>query len=171
MADGVELFEIMWKTPHPCEGRHRCTMRRNEDYAGKPTTLVGDRLNTTHGLARTLLFYTARPRVTSGSPSRVAECAMARNQPDFNRWLCLVRAEYLEMPGLQLTRAQVRRLWNLDGETTDALLDELVSRKFLRRTAREAYALAASEGPRTLNRRSAISGIRGTPLAVASREH
>ena len=32
-------------------------------------------------------------------------------------WLPIIRAEYLEFPGMQLTRAQVRRLWNLDEAT------------------------------------------------------
>ena len=36
-------------------------------------------------------------------------------------WVHLVQAEYLEMPGLQLTRAQVRRLWGLEDQTCDAV--------------------------------------------------
>jgi hypothetical protein len=60
-------------------------------------------------------------------------------------WVQLVRAEYLEMPGLQLTKPQVRRLWALEEQTCEAVLNELVSAHFLRRTAREAYVL---DGPR-----------------------
>ena len=46
---------------------------------------------------------------------------------------------YWEMPGLSLTKPQARRLWNLDPETCDALIDEMVSAKFLRRTATDCY--------------------------------
>jgi hypothetical protein len=47
-----------------------------------------------------------------------------------------MRAEYLEMPGLQLTVAQARRLWALDGDTCAALLNALVEQRFLIRTPR-----------------------------------
>jgi hypothetical protein len=55
--------------------------------------------------------------------------------------LRLVQAEYLEFPGLHLTRAQARRLWNLDEETWDAVVDALVAAGFLRQTARAGYVL------------------------------
>jgi hypothetical protein len=54
-------------------------------------------------------------------------------------WVHVIRSEYLEMPGLSLTKQQARRLWNLDPETCDALIDEMVAAKFLRRTATECY--------------------------------
>ena len=57
-------------------------------------------------------------------------------------WLQLIRAEYLESPGLHLTKPQVQRLWGLDPVTCDALLEELVHVKFLKRTHRDAYARA-----------------------------
>lgn len=59
-------------------------------------------------------------------------------------WLQLIRAEYLESPGLHLTKPQVQRLWGLDPATCDALLAELVHVKFLKRTHRDAYARADS---------------------------
>ena len=46
-----------------------------------------------------------------------------------------VRGESLEMPGLQLTISQARRLWALDEETCTALLNALVEQQFLLRTA------------------------------------
>jgi hypothetical protein len=45
-----------------------------------------------------------------------------------------VQGEFLEMPGLRLTEAQARRLWGIDAATCAALLDELVTAKFLFRT-------------------------------------
>ena len=46
----------------------------------------------------------------------------------------IVRSEYLESPGLSLTKRQVQRLWALDGATCDRLLHMLISSGFLRRT-------------------------------------
>ena len=57
-------------------------------------------------------------------------------------WLQLVQAEYREMPGLHLTKPQVRRLWGLNAVTCDALLDALETTRFLRRTSRDGYVLA-----------------------------
>jgi hypothetical protein len=59
-------------------------------------------------------------------------------------WLGLIRAEYLEIPGLHLTRAQVQRLWSLDDVTCDALLQALVDGGFLRLTRAGAYVRADS---------------------------
>ncbi|MBI4520082.1 MAG: hypothetical protein HY701_04555 [Gemmatimonadetes bacterium] len=57
-------------------------------------------------------------------------------------WLRLVRGEYLEMPGLSLTKPQVQRLWGLDKPTSEALLRELVHRGFLRLTEKGTYVRA-----------------------------
>jgi hypothetical protein len=58
--------------------------------------------------------------------------------------LQVVQAEYLEIPGLHLTKPQAQRLWGLDPHTCDALLEALVSAQFLRCTHRGAYVLAGS---------------------------
>ena len=57
-------------------------------------------------------------------------------------WLQLIRAEYLEIPGLRLTKPQVQRLWGLDHVTSEALLSALIDVKFLRRTHQDAYVRA-----------------------------
>ncbi len=57
-------------------------------------------------------------------------------------WLRLIRAEYLEVPGLRLTREQAQRLWSLDALTVEALFAALVDAKFLRCTRQKAYVLA-----------------------------
>jgi DNA-binding IclR family transcriptional regulator len=59
--------------------------------------------------------------------------------------LHLVRSEYLEMPGLNLTRAQMQRLFGFDQPTCDRILNALVTGKFLRRTTRDEYILAGSD--------------------------
>jgi hypothetical protein len=57
-------------------------------------------------------------------------------------WLRLIRAEYLEIPGLHLTAKQAQRLWNLDPAVCDGLLNALLAVRFLRRTSTGAYARA-----------------------------
>jgi DNA-binding IclR family transcriptional regulator len=64
---------------------------------------------------------------------------MVATDVDVSDWLQLIRAEYLEMPGLSLTRQQAQRLWGLDPETCDALLDTMVETRFLRRTSHDLY--------------------------------
>lgn len=54
-------------------------------------------------------------------------------------WLRLIRAEFLESPGLRLTKPQVQRLWGLDDMTSEALLAALVDVRFLKRTTQDAY--------------------------------
>jgi Fic family protein len=44
----------------------------------------------------------------------------------------LLRAEYLEMPGLSLTAKQAQRLWHLDPANCSAVLSQLVASGFLR---------------------------------------
>ncbi len=55
-------------------------------------------------------------------------------------WLQIVRGEFQEIPGLHLTKPQVRRLWGLDAPTCDALLAALVEARFLERRPSGAYA-------------------------------
>jgi hypothetical protein len=46
------------------------------------------------------------------------------------------------MPGLNLTEAQARRLWDLDRDTCSLVLTTLLEQRFLRCTARGAYVRA-----------------------------
>ena len=50
----------------------------------------------------------------------------------------LIRAEYLEMPGLCLTLAQAARLWNIDQGTCLGVLESLIREGFLYRS-RDSY--------------------------------
>lgn len=54
--------------------------------------------------------------------------ACVSSAPDLVR---RVRAEYLEMPGLRLTAAQVERLCGIDGATCTQVLESLVRSNFL----------------------------------------
>jgi hypothetical protein len=64
---------------------------------------------------------------------------MSKN-PIVAEYLHLIRSEYLEMPGLQLTPQQVQRLWNLDTLMCESLLAALTDGRFLRKTAAGRYA-------------------------------
>jgi len=54
-----------------------------------------------------------------------------------------VRAEFLEMPGLRLTPAQARRLWNLEVDVCSDVIDALVAEAFLRWTTSGAVTRVA----------------------------
>jgi hypothetical protein len=57
-------------------------------------------------------------------------------------WVEVMRAEYLDMPGLALSKPQARRLWGLDCEACDLLLDEMVNTNFLKKTPQDLYVRA-----------------------------
>jgi hypothetical protein len=67
--------------------------------------------------------------------------------PPIEQWLRLVRAEYQEMPGLNLTKSQAQRLWNLDAETCEEVLTALETANFLMRTRGDGYVLARVDEP------------------------
>jgi hypothetical protein len=69
---------------------------------------------------------------------------MTAEESSVTEWLRLIQAEYLEIPGLRLTKPQVQRLWGLDPRMCDALLDRLMATNFLMRTRRDAYVLASA---------------------------
>lgn len=50
-----------------------------------------------------------------------------------------IRAEYIESPGLKLTRPQAQRLWGMDRETCDHVLEHMVQSRFLRRRPDDTY--------------------------------
>jgi hypothetical protein len=53
-----------------------------------------------------------------------------------------IRSEYLEMPGLRLTPAQAARLWALDRQTSQRILDGLTVAGFLFKNKEGAYLRA-----------------------------
>jgi hypothetical protein len=61
----------------------------------------------------------------------------------FTRLLLRARAEYLEMPGLRLTTRQAARLWSLDREVCNAILQQLTASGFLGQTPDGAFLLRA----------------------------
>ena len=59
-------------------------------------------------------------------------------------WMRRIQSEFFEMPGLHLTKVQAQRLWSLDSQLCDTLLDALVLARVLEKTKRDAYILAGS---------------------------
>ena len=74
-------------------------------------------------------------------PERQDEQSVVKESRHGNiaRWVELIQAEYNEMPGLQLTKRQVQRLWGLDDVTCEASLRALENQRFLRRTPANVY--------------------------------
>ena len=66
------------------------------------------------------------------------------DQPDVSDWLTRIQAEYREMPGLQLTEDQMRRLWGLDAPTCAVIIAALTGSGFLCETPKHVYVLAVS---------------------------
>ncbi len=63
-----------------------------------------------------------------------------------NDWLLLVRGEYLEIPGLQLTRPQIQRLWGLDDRLCGDVVGALTESRFLRLNPDGHYVRADLHG-------------------------
>jgi hypothetical protein len=59
-----------------------------------------------------------------------------------HRLLQLMRAEYVEMPGLSLDARQAARLWNLPVDASEWLLTRLLQDGFLSLTNRGRYVRA-----------------------------
>ena len=53
-----------------------------------------------------------------------------------------VWGEFVEMPGLRLTPAQASRLWGLDRDACQTVIDALIKRSILRWTTRGELARA-----------------------------
>lgn len=68
--------------------------------------------------------------------------SMVTKQARVDRVLHIVETEYLEMPGLNLTKAQMQRLLGVDVITCDAVLQKLEQDHFLKQTAKKVYVRA-----------------------------
>jgi hypothetical protein len=73
-------------------------------------------------------------------PGRKRSLLKGAMSPSEDLLLQRVRAEYLEMPGLLLTAAQVQRLCGIDPTMCQLVLNALVTAKFLRVKADGRYA-------------------------------
>ena len=63
----------------------------------------------------------------------------------FDTLVQIVRAEFVEMPGMRLTVAQIRRLWHLDDEVCDQLTQHLIDDGFLTQDRKSRLHRAAAD--------------------------
>jgi hypothetical protein len=59
------------------------------------------------------------------------QAALDTSEVVLDEVLMRVQGEFLEMPGLRVTRAQAQRLWALDAVVCEAVLSALVDARFL----------------------------------------
>jgi hypothetical protein len=64
---------------------------------------------------------------------------MKRPAPSTRDWTRIIRGEFLEIPGLHLTRAQIQRLWDLECDACTDVLEALLHERFLQLTADGRY--------------------------------
>jgi Fic family protein len=72
---------------------------------------------------------------------------MRVESPTDSDLLARVRMEFVEMPGMRLTRPQAQRLWNLQQSACDEVLNTLVDEGFLKQASDGAF-LRGGEDPR-----------------------
>jgi len=68
--------------------------------------------------------------------TELARLLLKERAMEFHRLVDRVRNEFIEMPGLQLTLPQAARLWGLDQNASQRVIDALVEGSFLRWTQR-----------------------------------
>jgi hypothetical protein len=71
---------------------------------------------------------------------------MADPEPPPRDPLRTIRGEFLEIPGLRLTRSQIQQLWGLSDRVCAAVLSALLQERFLRLTTDSRYVRAGSYG-------------------------
>lgn len=70
---------------------------------------------------------------------------MSVTEATIRHWIDRVRAEYVEVPGLALTRWQMRRFWQFDGFICDAVVEALVTSGFLRERRDRTFVRMAKQ--------------------------
>jgi len=73
---------------------------------------------------------------------------MSTDRPDVlsEQLLCRICAEYVEMPGMRLSRKQAQRLWGVDEEACVQILEFLVKTRFLKLSGPDTYG-PVTDGP------------------------
>lgn len=58
---------------------------------------------------------------------------MVATEVDVSDDICLIKAEFLEIPGVSLTVRQAERLWHLNAAMCRQIVERLIDEGFLRR--------------------------------------
>ena len=105
--------------------------------------------NQPHATRRAPFHESALPRSAPDpqrtSPAQLLDCIPITGTglpPGISTLLLRIKSEYREMPGLKLTEAQARRLWDLDTHTCSLVLETLIEQRFLKCTATGTYIRA-----------------------------
>jgi hypothetical protein len=86
-------------------------------------------------------FPASDPPSWTGAISRIAWRSNSNE-----RLIRRIRTDFLEMPGLCLTTEQAQRLWGLEPQLCEALLNSLIDSRFLRRTDGGLFVLSTPRG-------------------------
>ena len=73
----------------------------------------------------------ASTTISPSSPTHLLPSAAGTSDSTID----VIRREFGEMPGMRLTRAQIRRLWNLSLSECDRVVDALIADGFLVQTS------------------------------------
>jgi hypothetical protein len=90
------------------------------------------------------------------------------NKPVAPQIIQRIRAEYLEMPGLSLSAAQVQRLCGVDSALCESVLEALVESGFLARRSDGVYGRYRSGD--VSHTRQAKATLQPSVLAIAARD-
>jgi hypothetical protein len=63
-------------------------------------------------------------------------------------WTQVIRGEFLEIPGLRLTKDQIQQLWGLRPDACTTVLEALLRQRFLQLTADGHYVHGSFDGTR-----------------------
>jgi len=113
-------FRAAWKFSHRATGATAESASARQVYG-----LLSSHITQPRGIREGRLQERANPQMRLGA-----------------KRINMVRKEFQEIPGQRLTKPQVQRLWGLDEDTCDALVEALVQAQFLTRTSTGAYARA-----------------------------
>ena len=108
----------------------------------KSGELAGLPFSSTEGAPQTVRSAREQHHVRGTQSLERRPTTQTNQAPAVSKVLVRIRSEYREMPGLKLTEAQARRLWDLDGDTCRLVLARLLEPRFLKYTPNGTYVRA-----------------------------
>src|SRR4029434_2132144 len=140
---GIRLLPSSKRSrPHPCHRVPIATMRDPFARRRRSHSRVGAAAVRTRRAVRSGGFGCGRRDRTCTSMSVATQPDGTPSHVVPTEILQRVQAEFLEMPGLRLTRAQARRLWARDEALCHAILTALVDARFLVHSGNVAFMRA-----------------------------
>ena len=133
----------------PTEMQPYCRLIEMTSHAAPLSCTASEAVNTD-----TMLTTGCQPSASWARPPAsepLPECSRWASMKDlpYRQAFDRIRAEYLEMPGMRLTPAQVERLSGVDVAICALVLDDLARAQFLHKGLDGSYSRAAQERPRS----------------------